>query len=161
MKNNDLKVAAEALKDSIIKSVQENKGPKYRKNLFLSFLPNAKDSVMLETERGISGQIILGSAEIWNKEEFFPWLIRDHTIVLGNLTVEGKLIIDGGFLYVAKNIVVEEIHIVNGEVYCAGDLKAKEKIIKSKVSFLFSESIASKEMDLLGDVDCSYIYANN
>ena len=133
----------------------------YRFALLNHYLPYATDKEMMDSERGISGAVILGGADIWNKQEYNPWVIDESTLVLGKLSVEGTLYIQSNApLFVAKDIEVESLIVLEGEVHCTGNIFAKNQILVSENSCIFCQGIKCREIGLFGITQCGQIKAS-
>lgn len=134
--------------------------PQYRYALLNHYLPYASDKEMMDSERGINGAVILGGAVVWNKEEYNPWVIDESTLVLGKLSVEGTLYIQSNApLFVAKDIEVESLIVLEGELHCTGNIFAKNQILVSESSCIFSQGIKCREIGLFGMTQCEQIKA--
>ena len=114
----------------------------------------------MDSEHGISGAVILGGADVWNKEEYNPWVIDESTLVLGKLSVEGTLYIQSNAtLFVAKDIEVESLIVLSGELHCTGNIIAKNQVLLSKDSCIFSRGIKCREIGLFGITQCGRVKA--
>jgi hypothetical protein len=133
-------------------------GPEYRQALLELIKPQAVSRCLRDSEHGISGDLILGGADLWNGEEFSPWEICETTMVLGDFDVDGILEIHcGTALFVAGNLRLDALEIIAGEVHCGGELIAKGRIIAPPRSYISAQRISCRKMQSDGQSSASSI----
>lgn len=131
--------------------------PDYRTALLLNFSAETSSRVVLNTEYGINGTFIEGSADVWNAEEFSPWVVQETTVIMGNLDVEGTLKVNGcAALYVAGNLNAANL-LVAGELHCGGRLSIKNSLVTTCESYLAADEVNTGACGIFGILRCENV----
>ncbi|MFK7998695.1 MAG: hypothetical protein AB8H86_03830 [Polyangiales bacterium] len=96
--------------------------PQERDVLWRYFEDKCRSRVMCESEKGIDGRIIDGSADVWNAEEFGPWIFESPlTVVCGALRFEATAREDAA-LRIARSARVFVHSLYAGRLHVEGEL---------------------------------------
>lgn len=131
----------------------------YKRSLLSHFSGRHTTKVIYDTERGIDGGVFEGAVEIWNVAEYSPWVIQSPvTLVFGNLLIEEEnknavlQIKNKAHLFLTGDLIVGNLELLEGEIYCLGKVEVKSTLSVEKNSFITAKQVSYKNSHMNGVV---------